>query len=310
MFPVVTVESEVFELFEQLGTKSKFWYDESRSLFKAGRPGTGENWAEVVASRIARGLGLPHAHYDLAETTVTLLDWEPEPNGMTRGVTTPNFTPRGGRLILGNELIVNVSSAETTKTQNRRSQHTVPRLAGVMKSERVQIPQEWESPRQVQTAGGVMAGYLMLDVLIGNQDRHEENWGILARPGHSAPTFELAPTFDHASSMGRNETDQRRLQKLHHKNPAHGVAGYAARALSQLHDRSGKRTTTLSAFKDFSEYFPEESRYWIAQLSRMTELSFRILMNEVPEGWISETTRDFASEILVENRRRLLQAGL
>jgi hypothetical protein len=47
-------------------------------------------------------------------------------------------------------------------------------------------------------------GYLMLDALIGNTDRHHENWGarVLAGLGNGRRMAVLAPTYDHASSEG------------------------------------------------------------------------------------------------------------
>lgn len=61
-YPVEEVPSGVLAQLEQLGTKGKFWYRDSsgkRVLFKEGRPGTGENWAEKIACEIAELLGLP-----------------------------------------------------------------------------------------------------------------------------------------------------------------------------------------------------------------------------------------------------------
>jgi len=53
---------EIFEIsskyeIEQLGTKEKFWVIDqkqaAKQLFKIGREGTGENWAEKIASELA-----------------------------------------------------------------------------------------------------------------------------------------------------------------------------------------------------------------------------------------------------------------
>jgi hypothetical protein len=39
-------------------------------------------------------------------------------------------------------------------------------------------------------------------------DRHHENWGVVVMTDEYGETsFSLAPTFDHASSLGRNESD-------------------------------------------------------------------------------------------------------
>lgn len=51
-FPVTILDNDIRLLPEQLGTKEKFWLlrNDQRYLFKIGRPGTGENWAEKIAA--------------------------------------------------------------------------------------------------------------------------------------------------------------------------------------------------------------------------------------------------------------------
>ncbi|WP_312327777.1 hypothetical protein [Stenotrophomonas sp.] len=301
MFRIVTVDARGLDVYEQLGTKSKFWYDHFRYLFKAGRAGTGENWAEVVCAGVAELIGLPHAHYELAETQ-GIAD-----GSVVRGVSTPNFTPRGARLVLGNELIFGVSAGETSKAQTRRREHhTVSRLAAFMGIKSILPPLGWEAPDGGMSARGVMAGYLMLDALVGNQDRHEENWGLV----RTAEAVHLAPTFDHASSLGRNESDERRAMKLAAVRPDHGVPGYAAKAASQLYDKEHRRISTLEAFLQFSAYCREDALYWLGRLRRMDEAAFRLLLDQVPSDWITECARDFAVQLLLENKRRLLSEKL
>lgn len=97
-YPILTIDN--CETIEQLGSKEKFWYYDRDAnqikLFKVGRPGTGENWAEKVAGEIAKLLNLPCATYDFAI-------WNQK-----EGVTSPNFVPKNGRLVHGNELLSKV----------------------------------------------------------------------------------------------------------------------------------------------------------------------------------------------------------
>jgi hypothetical protein len=49
---------------------------------------------------------------------------------------------------------------------------------------------------------------LAFDALIGNTDRHSENWGLLATKASGQWSFTMAPTFDHGTSLAyqvRNE---------------------------------------------------------------------------------------------------------
>lgn len=48
----------------------------------------------------------------------------------------------------------------------------------------------------------------MLDAVIGNTDRHHENWGILRKRVGDRWQGMVAPTFDHASSLGRELRDE------------------------------------------------------------------------------------------------------
>jgi len=53
MYRIIEVPAEAADSTEQLGSKPKFWFlDPSgqRFLFKQGRSGTGENWAEKVSA--------------------------------------------------------------------------------------------------------------------------------------------------------------------------------------------------------------------------------------------------------------------
>lgn len=68
-YSVLEVPSDASTQLEQMGTKAKFWFHADggeRTLFKEGRLGTGENWAEKICCELARHLGLPHAEYELA----------------------------------------------------------------------------------------------------------------------------------------------------------------------------------------------------------------------------------------------------
>lgn len=56
---------------------------------------------------------------------------------------------------------------------------------------------------------------LAFDALIGNTDRHSDNWGILVnyRPSLDLPTFDLAPAYDNATSLGYEIRDDQLAQR-------------------------------------------------------------------------------------------------
>ena len=56
MFSIISVEEGAAENVEYLGSKQKFWFKHSalgRSLWKAARIDTGEDWSEKIAEQLA-----------------------------------------------------------------------------------------------------------------------------------------------------------------------------------------------------------------------------------------------------------------
>ena len=55
-----------------------------------------------------------------------------------------------------------------------------------------------------------IAEYIVLDALIGNTDRHHENWALLRKKINNKWSGQTSPSFDHASSLGRELEDRKR----------------------------------------------------------------------------------------------------
>lgn len=297
VYPVIRLPDDAPTQLEQLGTKAKFWYrgqNDRRMLFKKGRPGTGENWAEKVCCEIARLLNIPHAEYDLAV-------WRD-----SKGVVSPSFVPSGARLVFGNELLGKlINDYKEGGKRYQARQHTVGRVMAVTSSKAVRLPLEWGAPDSITLAADVFIGYLMLDALIGNQDRHDENWGLISLPDKRV--F-LTPTFDHASSLGRNEHDDARQRMLTTRDKNQTVEAYVGRARSALYatPTSTKPLTTLDAFREAVKILPRAADYWKALLDGIDVEEFRAILREVPDTEITNPAREFAYRMLEINIGRIL----
>jgi len=296
-YQVVDVPIGVSSQLEQLGTKAKFWFtgpDSVPTLFKAERQGSGEHWSEKACCEICRLLGLPHAEYELARYDGTA------------GVVTPSFVPQGGRLILANELLVHLDENYDENIQYSASSHTVRKAIAVLSWPFVTLPKNWEAPPDIEKPAEVFIGYLMMDALVSNQDRHHENWGmIIASDG----SVSLAPTFDHASSLGRNETDSRRHEMLHTKDKNRSVEAYVSRARSALYpeDASTKSLLTLDAFITAARFKPSAANFWVNRLYELNITKLCEILDRIPETEISQLAREFACEMMQKNRLRIIE---
>ncbi|HEX4341540.1 MAG TPA: hypothetical protein VH062_36775 [Polyangiaceae bacterium] len=170
----------------------------------------------------------------------------------------------------------------------------------------------WMWPDGVATPWDAFIGYLMLDALIGNTDRHHQNWGMLAssrRAGHPAT---LAPTFDHASSLGRELDDTERTRRLATKDVRSDLRAYAAKARSALYDTGNDHPLgPCEAFAHAAATSRAAGQAWLGRLRLVLPEDVSSLIARVPGQTMTDQARQFALALLQENQARLesLHAG-
>jgi hypothetical protein len=147
----------------------------------------------------------------------------------------------------------------------------------------------------------VFASYLVLDALIGNTDRHHMNWGVLDDPG--SPRV-LAPTFDHASSLGFLLSDEQRNLRLDTTDPRQTVEAYARRGRSSSFEGSpGLVALAVEAVRACPNPAAGD---WLARVAGYSLDSLDAILDRMPDARMSRSSRMFARSLVAENRRRLL----
>lgn len=198
------VESE-----ETAGGEEKAWLAEPHSdrlwLFKpvTSHPGLddqGEDWAEKVVAEIGNLLGVPCAQIVLAQR-----DERP-------GALSLDLRPAGWEMHHGSVVMPSVVSGYRQGALNPKGRpgHSIENIRRAL--EGVKAPPGSRVPAAFN-AFDVFSGYLMLDALVANRDRHDDNWAIL-RPLVGAGAAALAGSYDHAGSLGYNLQDTERSRRL------------------------------------------------------------------------------------------------
>lgn len=271
---------------EPLGSKEKFWYrppdDPGRDwLFKFPQHNTGQHWAEKIAAEVARVLGIRHARVELA----VLQD--------RRGSVTRSFTGHGVDLWHGNQVLARTAEGYDEEATFRHSGHTLVNIW--MALEHVFTPFDGAVLRAKRT----IADYLVLDAVIGNTDRHHENWGILRRRVDGHWLGRMAPSFDHASALGRELRDEKRELLL----VAGHIQRYAERGRGGVYWSAGDRhaPSPLQLVRLAAAEHGELFRVPLRRLRRLAPAAVQAMVERVPADWMSTSARRFAVELVRYN---------
>ena len=288
-YPVIEVSSEWALDDEDMGTKRKFWYErgspDAKWLFKFPRPETGEHWAEKIAAEIASLLGIPHAPVELATCEGR------------RGSICESFVRNEQVLNHGNELLPDVVSNYDPERTFHQSCHTLENIWAVMDY----VFANTEDARQARVR---IAEYLVLDALIGNTDRHHENWGILAESLDDQRHRAVAPSFDHASSLGRELQDTHRERLLAGNRVGNYVERGRGAIFRSADDRHGPSPLQLVRY-GFGSY----RAAFLPALRKIESLdrnAVREAVQRVPCEWMSYSERRFTIEMMTYSHVQLL----
>jgi hypothetical protein len=294
-FPIFEISPEAPEASEAMGTKEKFWLRHEElglCLYKKARENTGEDWSEKIADELCKLIELPHAEYELA-----IFNNE-------KGTISKSFLPENSSLITGNEILAQIF-LDYPEDIKDLSQHTLDNIFRVFVNSSVNLPINWKPLEGIETAIDTLIGYLLLDAWIGNSDRHHENWAFIDLEEKSY----LAPTYDHASSLGRNESDEKREKRLHTKDIGFSVEAYANKCRSCLYAKVGDRKplTTFEAFCEAAKLYPKAANIWIERLAKISANNTLDLFERIPSDRISSVAIEFAQKILEINQNKLLE---
>jgi hypothetical protein len=116
--------------------------------------------------------------------------------------------------------------------------------------------------------------------------------------------IELAPTFDHASSLGRELLDEKREQHLSEQS----VARYSLKARGGIFENATatRGMSPMALAKKLAERYPDFFKPWQRRIGELDENSLRVLVDRIPPDRISPLGKSFALTLLSTNKHLLL----
>lgn len=199
-----------------------------------------EFWSEVIASEIGDALGLDILHYDVA--------WKDDRLGC---LSKSMIDPKMEELQEGYKWLTGFDPRYDINDKDAYTFQIIEKLLTT------RFKQEYFIKDLIKI--------IVFDSIIGNEDRHQENWSIIVtskmvykstifrkRKSVAETLYKFAPIYDSGSSMGRELTDEKVSQMLTDRVQ---LEAYIKRGQSEIHweGKTGKQKH-LDLIRKVSEF--------------------------------------------------------
>ncbi|WP_307851951.1 hypothetical protein [Williamsia sp. CHRR-6] len=243
----------------------------------------GQDWAEKIAAEVAAMLSIPVVQTELAVATSL------ESGIQQRGSISRDMRPLGWAGSPGAQLL---GECDDDFDSDTCAGHTLDAIESVLQTIAGPPDDRYES----WSAFDVFVGYLTLDALIANTDRHAHNWAVLSR----GPERALAPSYDHGRAFGSGLNDRTRATILE----GDALARWCARGVTTRFDGGEAHTMLAFAAAAAGRCGPSARQHWLEQIHGLDLDLCDAVIEAVPE--LSGVARTFVMELLTTNRRRLI----
>lgn len=145
-------------------------------------------------------------------------------------------------------------------------------------------------------------GLMVFDALIGETDRHEENWGLLKEK----ESYRLSPIYDSSCNLLRQFKNTEYANKIY--NGIKSFDNFIMNSKTYIY-KEGQNTT----YKHFELIYVLYQRYpniiikEIQNLRRLTDRKIKLILDKLPENIISEKHKEYIYKYLIKRREILLK---
>lgn len=142
---------------------------------------------------------------------------------------------------------------------------------------------------------------MIFDALIGEQDRHEENWGITEKQGKSF----ISPLYDNGDSLLREFRNIANAQKYY--DGIKDFNAYIDRSQTIIYKEDNKsRYKHFELIKYLYANFPKYVIPEINNLKKLTDEKIKILVNKIPDKLLTNEHKKYIIMYLIRRRDILL----
>ncbi|MBE0508678.1 MAG: hypothetical protein IBX50_18500 [Marinospirillum sp.] len=152
---------------------------------------------------------------------------------------------------------------------------------------------------------------LCFDALIGNTDRHQENWGLIWEESELKARVRFTPYFDNGTSLGHELLPEKMQRMIHDHNE---LNAYLRRGRHQMRWTANdqQRLPLIGGITRYCNQYPEIRPILIEHLGRLCEdnlktMLFDLTRFDLPHP-LTQQRAEFIAFLTLTRKRLLLQA--
>ena len=140
---------------------------------------------------------------------------------------------------------------------------------------------------------------MIFDALVGEQDRHEENWGITKQNDK----YEISPLYDNGCNLLRAFKCEEYAEKYYNK--IRDFDALIRKSTCIIYREDGKRYKHFELIEELNKKYPNEIKYEIDNLNKLTDNIIEDLVNKIPNDLLTTKHKEYII-IYLRKRRDIL----
>ncbi len=141
---------------------------------------------------------------------------------------------------------------------------------------------------------------MVFDALVGEQDRHEENWGIIRKDGE----YKLSPLYDNGCNLLREFYKKENAEKYY--NGLKDFDAYIKRSKTLICKKDGSKYKHFELIEDLYSRYSNQIREEITNLEKLTDLKVENIVNKIPDNIITIKHKEYIMRYIKTRKQILL----
>lgn len=128
---------------------------------------------------------------------------------------------------------------------------------------------------------------MVFDALVGEQDRHEENWGITRKNRK----YKLSPLYDNGCNLLREFYKKENAEKYYTGQKS--FESYIKRSKTLIYKEDGSRYKHFELIEELYKMYTNEITREIKNLEKLSNTKIENIVNKIPDNIITTKHKEY-----------------